>query len=79
MKFLVYANLNDNYSVSNCREISKKRARAFNPPPSRIKFPKIPLDKLFSSSSSEIFIFRVRVRSPAWQSYLHFMYKNLIE
>ena len=43
MKFLVYANLNDNYSVSNCREISKKRARAFNPPPSRTKFPKIPV------------------------------------
>ena len=43
MKFLVYANLNDNYSVSNCREISKKRARAFKPPPSCTNFIKIPV------------------------------------
>ena len=43
MKFLVYANLNDNSSVSNCREISKKKRAGINPPPSRTKFPKIPL------------------------------------
>ena len=44
MKFLVYANLNDNYSVSNCREISKKRARAFNPPPVVQRFQKLQSD-----------------------------------
>ena len=39
MKFPFYTNLNDNFSASNCRDISKQRARAL-PPPSRAKFPK---------------------------------------
>ena len=44
MKFSFCANLNDNYSVSDCLDISKKRARTFLPPPSCTKFPKIPVE-----------------------------------
>ena len=43
MKFPFYVNLNDNSTVSNCRDISKKRARTLSAPPNCTKFLKSPV------------------------------------
>ena len=40
MNFSLYTNLNKNSSASNCRDISKQRARQFSPPQSYKVFKK---------------------------------------